>query len=198
MELIMPGKGEEITIKIVGKVYYTGGEKNIRFYCDCRIFGDPRTDRIFKLHITKTLGKNLIKGLEEIQEMGELGGDIGTEDSYKMDPALECLIGKIITITGDIDITKSFKTKDDRTEFAKVFGCKIRLDLMDKELHGGAIYRDAVRKEIEENEKCKYVVTRNMELAKGVTNKEVEWVKRKREREEKAKKELERLSSGGW
>ncbi len=111
IQLIMPRKLENITVKIVGKVIKSG-EKKPRFHCPVYIWGDPKKN-IFQLEITSTLWRSLDS---ELVSRYELGGDANEE----LDDDLEILIGKIITITGIPDINRAYITKDGGTDSPKL------------------------------------------------------------------------------
>jgi|CXWL01.1.fsa_nt_gi hypothetical protein len=160
MDLVMPEKGENITVKIIGKVEKTKGSD---FYCPVRIWAirGHRFDNIYKMKITKTLWNSLDDELIMREEFGELGGDdirdgdeSGNENPYKIDEDLECIVGKILTISGVPDTSRTFKNKYGIMEPAKMFKTNIREDLEYIEKIGGQEFIDVCEKERKNNDRC--------------------------------------------
>lgn len=199
MHLILPDKYESITVKIVGKVYKMG-DKVKKFFVPVRLFGDTIHSRIFEMEIKKTLFQSLDNELLMREELGSLGGNSDENpDLYRIDDDYECLIGKVMTVTGIPDTDRSFETKGEgeggggggKIDNPKIFQVQLRDDLEEIERIGGEQFTKKTREELGA---C---ALRNLKIIKEKDNKEVEWVKKKREREEKAKKELKKLD-GGW
>jgi len=173
----MPNIGENITVKIIGKV--EKGKED--FYCPIRIWSirGHRLDNIYRMKITKTLWNSLDNELIIREEFGEFGGsDIGNDDEnenenlYKIDEDLECIVGKIITISGISDITRSYKNKYGVVEYPKIFKTTIREDLQEIEKIGGQEFIDACNKERENNDRCintNFTTINTMRLMKEVS-----------------------------
>lgn len=164
IDLVMPEKGENITVKIIGKIEKAGKkEDSSNFYCPIRIWAirGHRFDNIYNMKITKTLWNSLDNELTIREEFGELGGgDIGNgdeninENSYKIDEDLECIVGKIITISGISDTSRSYANKYGVMEHPKMFKATIREDLEEIERIGGQEFIDACEKEMKNNDRC--------------------------------------------
>lgn len=174
-DLIMPDKGDSITVKIIGKIEKSGKKEDRKnskmlsgdFYCPVRIWAirGHRFDNIYKMKITKTLWNSLDNELtirEEFGELGEeLGGDdikddneSGSENIYKIDEDLECIVGKIMTISGIPDTSRTYKNKYGIMEPAKMFKVTIREDLEEIEKIGGQEFIDVCKKESKNNDRC--------------------------------------------
>lgn len=142
----MPDKGESITVKIIGKID-KGKEE---FYCPVRIWAirGHKLDNIYKMKMTKTLWNSLDSELTIREEFGEF------DDLYKIDEELECIIGKIITISGISDTSRSYRNKYGDIEYPKIFKVTIREDLEEIEKIGGQEFICACEKERDNNDRC--------------------------------------------
>ncbi|MBU0777836.1 hypothetical protein KKF82_06220, partial [Patescibacteria group bacterium] len=134
---------------------------------------------IYKMKITKTLWNSLDDELTIREEFGELGGgdikdddESGNENTYKIDEDLECIVGKIMTIGGVPDISRTYKNKYGIMEHPKMFKVTIREDLEEIEKIGGQEFIDAREKERKNNEKCidvNFTAIHTMRLLKEVS-----------------------------
>ncbi len=174
MDLVMPEKGENITIKIIGKVEKTKGND---FYCPVRIWAirGHRFDNIYRMKITKTLWNSLDNELTIREEFGDFGGgDLrdDNENTYKIDEDLECIVGKILTISGISDTSRNYKNKYGIMEPAKMFKVNIREDLEEIEKIGGQEFIDICEKERKNNYKCidiNFTAIHTMKLLKEIS-----------------------------
>lgn len=146
MELVMPDKGESITVKIIGKIDSKNKED---FYCPIRIWAirGHKLDNIYKMKMTKTLWNSLYSELTIREEFGEF------DDLYKIDEDLECIVGKIITISGISDTSRSYRNKYGDIEYPKIFKVTIREDLEEIEKIGGQEFICACEKERDNNDR---------------------------------------------
>jgi len=171
IDLIMPEKGDSITVKIIGKIEKAGKKEDRKdskmlsgdFYCPVRIWAimGHKLDNIYKMKITKTLWNSLDDELTIREEFGELGGgdikdddESGNENMYKIDEDLECIVSKIITISGVPDTSRIYKNKYGIMEPAKMFKVTIREDFEEIEKIGGQEFIDACEKERKNNDRC--------------------------------------------
>lgn len=163
-KLILPGIGESITVKITGDIENTG---NKLWYCDCKIWGlrnmirsndGSEKENKFRLQITKSIWISLYQELKIREEM--LFEECGNE---KIDPELECVIGKIITITGRQIEDMAFYDGS----YGKIFLVNIREDLEELERIGGNEFEKGVKTELE---KCNSCIYRNINPIKKVKN----------------------------
>lgn len=186
--LIMPEKREQITVKFVG-LPYVMGEKNKDVYCDVKIFGNKKKD-IFRLKLGKTLWLSLYS---ELVKRYELGGDF--EDS-EIGGNLEILSGKIITIYGIPDLSRSFKKKGGEYDSPKIFRVSLREDLMEAERKSDNEYLRIVDNEIKDQLNC---MIRNLEIADDFERKMIKREEEMRKRQEKAENdEKQKKANIGW
>lgn len=182
IDLIMPEKGDSITVKIIGKIEKTGKKEDSGdFYCPVRIWAiiGHKLDNIYKMKITKTLWNSLDDELTIREEFGELGGgdikdddESGNENTYKIDEDLECIMGKIMTIGGVSDTSRTYKNKYGIMEHPKMFKVTIREDLEEIERIGGQEFIDVCEKERKNNDKCidvNFTAIHTMKLLKEVS-----------------------------
>lgn len=181
-DLIMPDIGDNITVKIIGKIEKAGKKEGSGdFYCPVRIWAiiGHKLDNIYKMKITKTLWNSLDDELAIREEFGELGGgdikdndESGNENSYKVDEDLECIVGKIMTISGVPDTSRIYKNKYGIMEPAKMFKVTIREDFEEIEKIGGQEFIDVCKKERKNNDKCidvNFMAIHTMKLLKEIS-----------------------------
>lgn len=187
MELVLPNKMESITVKIHGKMEKAGESKDSNYFLPVYIWGDVRKT-VFRMKITKTIWRSI----DDILTMRyELGGDAGDET---VDEDLQCLIGKIITITGIPDMKRMFINKEGKADSPKIFIVDLREDLMDIEREGGQVYVDTVNKEYSKSNGCVYV---NLTMADNVASMLLAKEKVLKKKEKIAEK-IKKLGDGGW
>ncbi len=209
MDLIMPALYKKIVVKIVSAVYVAGDDA----YCDVEMYGNPRK-WVFRMKLGKTLWFSIYRHLSEMANdpLNELMGDA----AFKIDANLEYLKGRVITINGIPDTTRSFKNKSGKIEYPKIFSVTFEPDLEDAERIGGEVYKNAVGNAVF-NFSCEECIIANSNLAKFEIEKEkekemtyeeikkknwekseVEWVVKKREEDKKKEKQLKQLELAGW
>lgn len=173
LQLIMPDKFEQISVKIMSKIE-RHGEKN--YQCKVRIFGDE-DNILFKMQVTVSI----IKSLWEVFEFWGLGGDTGQE----MDDDLICTIGKIITITGIPDQKRVFQNKEGKWETTKIFNVEIREDLeeIEQKWKKGEISQDEFDDIVQKEWKGNSCIPKNAINVKANTEKMI----REKERKDKRK-----------
>lgn len=187
MELVLPNKMESITVKIYRKIEKAGDNKDSDYFIRVFIWGDIKKT-VFRMKITKTIWRSI----DDILTMRyELGGDAGDE---QVDEDLQCLIGKIITITGIPDIKRMFINKEGKADSPKIFTVELREDLMDIEREGGQIYIDTVKKEYSKSNGCVYI---NLTMADNVASMLLAKEKARKKKEKIAEK-IKKLGDGGW
>lgn len=187
MELVLPDKAESITVKIHGKMEKAGESKDSNYFLPVYIWGDVKKT-VFRMKITKTIWRSI----DDILTMRyELGGDAGDES---VDEDLQCLIGKIITITGIPDMKRIFINKEGKADSPKIFIVDLREDLMDIEREGGQIYIDTVNEEYSKSNGCVYV---NLTMADNVASMLLAKEKALKKKEKIAEK-IKKLGDGGW
>lgn len=187
MELTLPDKTESITVKIYGKMEKAGESKDSNYFLPVYIWGDVKKT-VFRMKITKTIWRSI----DDILAFRyELGGDAGDEI---VDEDLQCLIGKIITITGVPDMKRIFINKEGKADSPKIFIVDLREDLMEVEREGGQVYIDAVKKEYSKSNGCVYV---NLTMADNVASMLLAKEKVLKKKEKIAEK-IKKLGDGGW
>ena len=169
LNMIMPEKLREITVKIIKAPYRIGDD----VFCDVRIFGDLGRNT-FRMKIGKTLWHSLY---DELVMRFELGGDAGEE----IDKNLECIVGKMITIKGIPDVNRAYINKQGKPDSPKIFVVMLREDIEEAERIGGDAYNNALDRVVIENKLCHDCYRTNMALVDEEERKE-------KEREEKRKK----------
>lgn len=209
MDLIMPVLYKKIVVKIVSTVYIVGDDA----YVDVEMYGNPRK-WVFRMKLGKTLWHSIYRHLSEMANdpLNELMGDT----AFKIDENLEYLKGRVITIYGIPDTTRSFKNKSGKTESPKIFSVTFESDLEDAERIGGEVYKNAIGNAVY-NFSCEECIIANSNLAKFEIEKakekemtdeeikkkrwkesEVEWVVKKREENKNKEKQLKQLELAGW
>ncbi len=161
-KLILPDIGNYITIKIIGDIENTGYKL---YYCNCKIWGLRNTiilkdgtekENKFRLQITKSIWISLyqeLKAREELMPEGEA----------TIDPELNCIVGRIITIKGVEAKDISF----DDGSYGKIFQVQLREDLEDYERIGGKDFGTTIDREVE---RCNKYININLFPIKKVKN----------------------------
>ena len=163
----MPGLNKKIVVKIVSAPYIVGDNG----YVDVKLFGNPN-NWIYRMKIGKTLWHSIYKHLSE---KGVTSGN------------LEYLNGRIITIRGIPDITRSFESKNGKLENPKIFSVSFEYELEDAERIGGEVYKNAVGNAVF-NVMCEECIIANSNLAKQKIEKEqTKEIKRKQKRSKENK-----------
>lgn len=186
MELVLPDKMESITVKICGKIEKAGDKEDSDYFIRVFIWGDVKKT-VFRMKITKTIWRSI----DDILTMRyELGGDA----DESVDEDLQCLIGKIITVSGIPDMKRIYINKLGKPDSPKVFTVELREDLGDIEREGGQIYIDAVNKEYSKSNGCVYI---NLTMADNVASMLLAKEKALKKKEKIAEK-IKKLGAGGW
>lgn len=185
MDLIMPDKWKEITVKIVCLPYIRGED----VYVDVRIFGNPN-EWTYRMKFGKTLWYSIY---EHLQKLDSSRFSEELEPSC-IDEQLEYLNGRIITIKGIPDSKRTFVKKDGTIESPKIFTVNFRSDLEEAESMGSEILKKAIHDTVHFNYASHECVLANSNLAKF----EIEKAKEKEMTiEERQKKNLEQ-STEEW
>jgi hypothetical protein len=176
MDLVMPDKYKEITVKIVDVPYITKED----VYVDVNMFGNPQK-WTYRMKIGKTLWNSILKHLLEMD---------GNRFSEELEPSvinksLDYLNGRIITVKGTSDETKAFITKAGKVEYGKKFIAEFRSDYEEAETIGGEVYKKAIFEAVMDNIFAVDCIVANSNLAKA----EIEKAKNKElKKEEKEKR----------
>lgn len=183
MDLIMPEKGGEVTVKIVSSPYIVGND----VYCNVQMWGNPQ-GWTYRMKFGKTLWYSIYEHLSAL-ENDPFNILMDSDSAFKIDEGLEYLNGKVITIRGVTDMSMSFKTKEGKTEFGKKFIVEFKGDLEDAERLGvdSEIYKKALFDTVLNNLMCVECIVANSDLAKF----EIEKKKEKEKEKELKKKEKE-------
>lgn len=208
LHLIMPEIYEEITVKVIDLAYVKG----VDVYAPVILWGDPKAYR-FEMKITKTVWYGIYGYLQEL-ENDPLNKMVPEEAQFKIDEQLSFLKGRILTIRGIPDESRSFVTKSGKVEYAKIFRVKFEVDLEDAERDGKETYKEAIFKYVIDNyssRDCRLANTaaaKNAEIKKE--NKEKEKEDKKKEKEskfaekklgkklDKKKTKVKELDNCGW
>lgn len=156
--LILPDIDKEITVKIIGSIEHTGDKL---YYCNCRIWGlkgirkinkkgiEDVKENLFRLQITKSIWVSIYNELCFTRDMAI------DDDAMEIDPDLNCIIGRIITIKGQASDSIEF---EDGSK-GKIFVTQFRYDLEEVEKIGGETYTKLVDTELE---KCRDTINKNI------------------------------------
>jgi len=177
---------ESITVKIYGKMEKAGNSKDSDYFLPVYIFGDVKKT-VFRMKITKTIWRSIDNILTARYE---LGGDA----DESVDEDLQCLISKIITVSGIPDMKRIYINKQGKPDSAKTFIVELREDLMDIEREGGQIYVDAIKEEYSKSNGCVYI---NLTMADNVASMLLAKEKTLKKKEKIAEK-IKKLDGGGW
>jgi len=177
----MPKLYEEITVKVIESAYAKGKS----YYLPVVIWGDPKAYR-FEMKITKTMWQEIDDYLIDMEE-DPLNMMVPDEAQFKVDEELSYLKGRILTIRGVPDESRSpFVTKSGKVEYAKIFRVKFEVDLESAERDGKEIYTEAVFKYVIDNYSSRDCRLANVALAKN------DGIKRENKEKEKEEKRLEK------
>lgn len=212
IDLIMPEKHKEITVKIVSVPFIAGSDA----YVNVIMYGNPQK-WIFRMKLGKTLWFSILKYLKEMDN---------SRFSEELEPSvltknLEYLNGRIITVRGISNEKKVFTTKAGTVESPKIFKVDFQYDYEDAERIGGEKFKEAIHKAVHFNYSCHDCIMANTNLAKAeieiqkqkelekkmteeekrkkrYEESEVEWVKKKVVEDKKKDKQLKQLELAGW
>lgn len=184
-----------------------------------KMYGSPQ-NWIYRVKIGKTIWHGIYKYLRTLED-DPLNKFMPEEVQFKIDEKLEYLSGRVITIRGIPDSSRTFVKKDGTVDSPKIFAIEFKPELEDAERIGGEVYLKAVHDTVHFNYSSHECVLANSALAKGLIAKEkekeekkkakanekkkaepeveVEWVKRRRLEKEKEDKIQKRLgNNAGW
>ncbi len=184
MDLIMPEKSKEITIRIVSAPYIAGND----VYVNVIMWGNPQK-WTYRMKLGKTLWFSIYKYLQEMDN---------SRFSEELEPSvlqesLEYLNDRIITIRAVTDENVSFKTKEGKVEYGKKFIADFRGDLEEAESVGGETLKKAFFETVLDNIAGADCIVINSKLAKLTIQLEKEKEEEKKmTAEEKRKKKFEK------
>lgn len=152
-DLLLPGKAENVTIKIIESPYMDGDD----ICCNVYIWNDPDVD--FMMRLEEKLWKPLSDKIMDDYMLG---------DKTESDPDLTFLKGTIISIWGSPNLTLDceyfghFGCRKHVEDLPNIFEIKIRHDLEDAENIGGKLLENAIEKEIDNNRLSWRCIERNL------------------------------------
>lgn len=223
MDLIMPEKYKEITVRIVSAPYVSGNDA----YCDVQMWGNPQK-WTYRMKLGKTLWFSIYNYLQQMDN---------SRFSEELEPSvlqdnLEFLNGRIVTVRATSDERMTFTTKNGGVEYGKKFIVDFRGDLEEADRVGGDVLKKAFFDTVLDNTSGIDCITINSKLAKltiqlekeKIDEKELkkkqkemleeanakekkkkdweksteEWVVKKREDDKKKDKQLKQLDLAGW
>jgi len=160
VDLLLPGKAENVTIKIVESPYMIEGDD---ICCNVYIWSDPDT-RNFVMILEEKLWKPLCDAISS---------DYMLSDRIENDPDLTFLKGTVISIWGCPNLTLDcqyfghFGCRKHIEDLPNIFEVKIRHDLEDAEKIGGKLLENSIEKEIDNNRLSWKCIERNLSLVES-------------------------------